>query len=62
MWEDRFAASPDYVFGTAPAQFLIDHQDHLTSGASALAVADGEGRNSVYMAELGMEAYEINKG
>ena len=55
MWEDRFATSPDYVFGTAPAQFLIDHQDHLTSGASALAVADGEGRNSVYMAELGMD-------
>ncbi|MDO6521033.1 class I SAM-dependent methyltransferase [Shimia thalassica] len=55
MWEERFAASDDYVFGTAPAQFLIDHQSYLTSGESALSVADGEGRNSVFMAEQGME-------
>ena len=55
MWEDRFAASSDYVFGTDPAQFLIDHQEHLTPGATALAVADGEGRNSVFMAERGMD-------
>lgn len=55
MWEERFAASDDYVFGTAPAQFLIDHQSYLASGESALSVADGEGRNSVFMAEQGME-------
>lgn len=55
MWEERYAASEDFVFGTAPAQFLRDHLDHLIPGHSALAVADGEGRNSVFMAERGLE-------
>ncbi len=53
MWEDRYS-TPDYVFGTEPAAFLVDHADLLTPGATALAVADGEGRNSVFMAERGM--------
>lgn len=54
MWEDRFA-TPDYVFGTEPSQFLETHADLLQAGQTALAIADGEGRNSVYMAELGLE-------
>lgn len=53
MWEERFA-TPDYVFGKAPAQFLIEHESWLKSGDTALSVADGEGRNSVYMAEHGL--------
>ncbi|KPA22981.1 tellurite resistance protein TehB [Shimia sp. SK013] len=54
MWEDRYSSSDDYVFGTAPTQFLLDHDQHLITGQSALAVADGEGRNSVFMAENGL--------
>lgn len=54
MWEERFA-TPDYVFGKDPAIFLTEYRDYLTPGASALSVADGEGRNSVYMAAQGMD-------
>ncbi|HEY9038059.1 MAG TPA: class I SAM-dependent methyltransferase [Roseovarius sp.] len=54
MWEDRFQTE-DYVFGTSPAQFLVDHRDYLQHGQRALSVADGEGRNSVYMAECGLQ-------
>ncbi|WP_294623902.1 methyltransferase domain-containing protein [uncultured Roseovarius sp.] len=55
MWEDRFQ-TPDYVFGTEPAAFLQDHADLLgPKGATALSVADGEGRNSVFMAEKGLD-------
>ena len=53
MWEDRFATS-DYVYGREPAAFLRDHADLLSPGATALSVADGEGRNSVFMARQGM--------
>ncbi|MDQ2092638.1 SAM-dependent methyltransferase [Rhodalgimonas zhirmunskyi] len=53
MWETRFQ-TPDYVFGKAPARFLPDHADYLTPGLSALSVADGEGRNSVYLARQGL--------
>ncbi|TCL09790.1 methyltransferase family protein [Shimia isoporae] len=54
MWEERYSGSDDYVFGTDPARFLLDHDQYLTSGHTALAVADGEGRNSVHMAKKGL--------
>jgi cyclopropane fatty-acyl-phospholipid synthase-like methyltransferase len=54
MWEARFATD-DYVFGTEPAAFLRDHAGYLTPGATALSVADGEGRNAVYLAERGLQ-------
>ncbi|MRU13916.1 class I SAM-dependent methyltransferase [Roseovarius sp. A21] len=55
MWEERFQ-TPDYVFGTEPATFLTDHAEYLApEGTTALSVADGEGRNSVFMAEQGLE-------
>lgn len=53
MWEARFQ-TPDYVFGTAPAQFLVSHARYLAPGLTALSVADGEGRNSVFMAQKGL--------
>jgi len=54
MWDDRYSAS-EYVFGTEPADFLRAHTDLLTPGLTALAVADGEGRNSVFLAEQGVQ-------
>jgi SAM-dependent methyltransferase len=53
-WEARFS-TPDYLFGTEPAAFMRDHAGLLRAGARALALADGEGRNSVFMAEQGLE-------
>lgn len=54
-WDTRYDTET-YVFGTAPADFLIAHKDHLTAAAghNALAIADGEGRNSVFMAQCGL--------
>ncbi len=53
MWDERYAQE-GYLFGTAPAAFLERHRDRLRPGATALAIADGEGRNSVFMAEQGV--------
>lgn len=58
-WDDRYSA-PGFLFGTEPAAFLAAHADHLTPGAKALAVADGEGRNSVFMAEKGVDVTAID--
>lgn len=55
MWEERFAQSDTYVFGTEPAQFLVEHTPYLVTGQRALSVADGEGRNAVYMAKQGLD-------
>ena len=54
MWNDRYA-KPGYLFGTEPAQYLRDHEAYLKQGLTALAVADGEGRNSVFMAGRGVQ-------
>lgn len=53
MWNERFNV-PDYIFGTAPADFLRRETPRLSAGQTALCVADGEGRNSVYLAEQGL--------
>lgn len=54
MWDLRYSTD-DYVFGTEPAMFLTTHAHLLPPGSNALVVADGEGRNSVYLAERGVE-------
>lgn len=54
MWEDRYRDAGDYLFGTAPAGFLTDNPGWLRPGLRALSVADGEGRNSVFLAERGL--------
>lgn len=58
-WEGRFA-SPDYVFGTAPNQFLVRCQPLLPRAGTALAIADGEGRNGVWLAQQGLDVLSID--
>lgn len=53
-WNGRFSA-PDYIFGTAPNAFLASRVHLLRPAKRALCVADGEGRNSVWLAEQGLE-------
>lgn len=53
MWDQRYSTT-EYVFGTDPAAFLTRHAGVLTAGSDALVVADGEGRNSVFLAAHGL--------
>lgn len=60
FWSERFrAAGEDYLFGTAPTRFLSAHSHLLEVGQSALSVADGEGRNSVWLAEQGLNVTAV---
>ncbi|MCF6315739.1 MAG: class I SAM-dependent methyltransferase [Marinosulfonomonas sp.] len=59
MWNERYSKA-GYLFGTEPAQFLVEHQAYLTAGAKVLAVADGEGRNSVFMAKQGLDVVAMD--
>jgi SAM-dependent methyltransferase len=52
FWNSRFA-SESYVFGTHAAAFLVDNAHYIPPKSRVLASADGEGRNSVFLAELG---------
>lgn len=54
FWSARYRdAGEDYLFGTAPNAFLSAQAGRFAAGMSVLAVADGEGRNSVWLAEQG---------
>lgn len=59
MWNERYSKA-GYLFGTEPAQFLREHKAYLTEGSKVLAVADGEGRNSTYMAEQGLDVVAMD--
>jgi SAM-dependent methyltransferase len=59
-WNTRYRdAGDDYLFGTEPNRFLAHRADLLRNGRSALCVADGEGRNSVWLAEQGLEVTAV---
>jgi cyclopropane fatty-acyl-phospholipid synthase-like methyltransferase len=58
-WESRFRV-PGYAFGKEPNAFL-KAQAHLLRGRqTALSVADGEGRNGVWLAEQGLDVLTID--
>ena len=52
FWNERYAAD-EYLFGTSPNAFLAREVHRLTPGSKVLAIADGEGRNSVFLAQHG---------
>ena len=55
FWSARYReAGQDYLFGTAPNRFLAAHAALFAAGRSALSIADGEGRNAVWLAEQGL--------
>jgi cyclopropane fatty-acyl-phospholipid synthase-like methyltransferase len=58
FWNARFD-TPEYIFGTAPNAFLAAQAHRLRSGQRALAVADGEGRNGVWLAEQGLDVHAV---
>lgn len=52
-WNERFSTD-DYLFGEKPNQYLADKTPLLQKG-KALSIADGEGRNSVWLASQGFD-------
>ena len=58
-WEARFSA-PDFVFGTEPNEFLRAQAHLLPRSGKVLAIADGEGRNGVWLAQQGLDVLSID--
>ena len=53
-WDERYSID-EYLFGQKPAQAILRNEKHLVSGGETLLIADGEGRNSVYLAKKGFK-------
>ena len=58
-WEGRYAPE-SYLFGTAPNAFLVAQKARLPKHGKALSVADGEGRNGVWLAEQGLDVLSLD--
>jgi SAM-dependent methyltransferase len=58
-WDSRFRTA-DYLYGTAPNGFLAAQAERLWPGLRALALADGEGRNGVWLAERGLDVLAVD--
>ncbi|TRZ99197.1 MAG: class I SAM-dependent methyltransferase [Rhodocyclaceae bacterium] len=59
-WNTRYQnAGDEYLFGTEPNRFLAHRVELLRNGHTAVSVADGEGRNSVWLAEQGLDVTAV---
>lgn len=51
MWDQRYRDA-DYVYGKQANDFLVENVQHLPKG-KILSLAEGEGRNAVFLAQQG---------
>ena len=58
-WEGRYSVA-DYIFGKEPNYFLAKCRALLPASGRALAIADGEGRNGVWLAAQGLDVHAID--
>ena len=59
MWDERFD-TPEYIYGTQPNDFLVSVANEIPP-SKVLCLADGEGRNGVYLASLGYEVLAVDQ-
>ena len=52
IWDERYG-SDEFFYGTEPNDFLREQAQLLVPKAEVLCLAEGEGRNAVYLAGLG---------
>jgi SAM-dependent methyltransferase len=59
MWDERYSGT-SYAYGTAPNDFLVSSAPLIAKNGKVLCIADGEGRNSVWLATLGHSATSLD--
>lgn len=57
-WDERYS-EPGFAYGTAPNDFLVSVVDRIPQG-KILSLAEGEGRNAVYLASLGYRVTAVD--
>lgn len=51
MWDDRYATG--WAYGEQPNDFLVSVANQLPAGGRVLCLAEGQGRNAVFLAQQG---------
>ena len=58
MWDERYNTT-EYVYGTDPNAFLANVVAEMPKGRT-LCIAEGEGRNAVFLAEHGHDVVAVD--
>lgn len=58
MWDQRYSAD-EYIYGKDPNEFLAHAASNLPKGR-VLCIAEGEGRNAVYLATQGYDVVAVD--
>lgn len=59
FWNERFSAT-DYIYGTAPNEFIAAIAHRIPAGP-VLCLAEGEGRNAVFLAGRGHDVTAVDQ-
>jgi 2-polyprenyl-3-methyl-5-hydroxy-6-metoxy-1,4-benzoquinol methylase len=59
MWDQRYRTE-EYVYGTRPNDFLASVSDRIAKGR-VLCLAEGEGRNAVFLARQGHQVLAVDQ-
>jgi 2-polyprenyl-3-methyl-5-hydroxy-6-metoxy-1,4-benzoquinol methylase len=60
LWDQRFSRTSEFLYGEQPNVWIASALPSLAAGSKVLALADGEGRNSVWLAEQGYQVVNID--
>jgi hypothetical protein len=59
-WDERYGTA-DYYYGTEANEFLREHCAGIRPGGDVLCLAEGEGRNAVFLAEQGFRPVAVDQ-
>ena len=59
MWDERYAGN-EYAYGTEPNSFLVERALKEPRGR-VLSIAEGEGRNAVWLASQGFDVTSFDQ-
>ncbi|AUH01099.1 class I SAM-dependent methyltransferase [Prodigiosinella confusarubida] len=59
MWNEKYA-NEQFVYGTEPNDFLKKSSHHFVPGSRILCIAEGEGRNAVWLASQGFDVTAVD--
>lgn len=57
-WDDRYSGD-EFIYGTEANAFLVEQTSRLAG--PVLSLAEGEGRNAVYLATLGLQVHCVDQ-
>ncbi len=59
FWDEKFQ-TPHLIYGESPNAFIKEHTDLLLHAKDVICLGEGEGRNAVYLADLGLNVEALD--